>query len=49
VLGDDHPDTLTTANILAAILTRVGKYQATRGFDEGIDTSRERTNEDDEI
>ena len=47
VLGDDHPDTLTSANNLARDLSALGDYQQARTLDEDTLTRRRRVLGDD--
>ena len=47
VLGDDHPDTLTSAYILAAKLSEQGDYQAARELTEDTLARRRRVLGDD--
>jgi hypothetical protein len=47
VLGDDHPDTLTSAFHLVAELTELGEYQAARELNEDILARRRRVLGDD--
>jgi len=47
VLGDDHPDTLTSANRLAADLRELGEYQRARALDEDTLARRRRVLRDD--
>jgi len=42
VLGEDHPDTLTSAFILAAKLSELGEYQAAKELNEDILARRRR-------
>ena len=42
VLGEDHPDTLTSAFILAGELFELGEYQAARELNEDILARRRR-------
>jgi len=42
VLGEDHPDTLTSAFIFAAALFELGEYQAARELNEDILARRRR-------
>ncbi len=47
LLGDDHPDTLTSASRLAAELRALGEYQKARARDEDTLTRRRRVLGDD--
>ena len=47
VLGEDHPDTLTSASRLAADLRELGEYQQARGLDEDTLARRRRVLGDD--
>ena len=47
VLGDDHPDTLTSANNLAADLAALGEHEQARALDEDTLTRRRRVLGDD--
>jgi hypothetical protein len=47
VLGDDYPDTLTSASRLAADLRGLGEYQQARAFDEDTLARRRRVLGDD--
>jgi Tetratricopeptide repeat len=47
VLGDDHPDTLTSASRLAADLRELGEYQQARQLDEDTLARRHRVLADD--
>jgi hypothetical protein len=47
VLGDDHPETLTSANNLAADLRALGEYQQARDLDEDTLARRRRVLGDD--
>jgi hypothetical protein len=42
VLGEDHPDTLWSANNLAADLRGLGEYHAARALDEDVLARRRR-------
>jgi hypothetical protein len=42
VLGEEHPDTLRSANSLAANLRGLGHYEAARRLDEDVLTRRRR-------
>ena len=42
MLGEDHPDTLTSANNLAIDLRNLGEYQAARELDEDTLARRRR-------
>ena len=42
ILGDDHPNTLVSANNLANDLRRLGEHQAARELDEDTLTRRRR-------
>ncbi|HEV3256602.1 MAG TPA: tetratricopeptide repeat protein, partial [Gemmataceae bacterium] len=42
VLGEDHPDTLTSAFILASALFELGEYQAAKELNEDILARRRR-------
>ena len=42
MLGEDHPDTLSSANNLAADLRDLGEYQAARDLDEDTLARRRR-------
>ena len=42
MLGEDHPDTLTSARNLAADLTNLGEHQAARELDEDTLARRRR-------
>jgi hypothetical protein len=42
VLGDDHPDTLTSASRLAADLRELGEYRQARALDEDTLARRRR-------
>jgi hypothetical protein len=47
VLGDDHPETLTSASRLAADLRALGEYQQARALDEDTLARRRRVLGDD--
>ena len=47
MLGDDHPNTLTSANNLAADLRNLGEHQAARELDEDTLARRRRVLGDD--
>jgi hypothetical protein len=47
VLGEDHPDTLTSANRLAADLRTLGEYERARALDEDTLARRRRALGDD--
>jgi hypothetical protein len=47
VLGDDHPETLTSAGRLAAELRTLGEYQQARDLDEDTLARRRRVQGDD--
>jgi hypothetical protein len=47
MLGDDHPDTLTSASWLAAELRELGEYQQARELDEDTVARRRRVLGDD--
>jgi hypothetical protein len=47
ILGDDHPDTLTSASRLAGRLRTLGEYQQARALDEDIHARRRRVLGDD--
>ena len=46
MLGEDHPDTLRTANNLAVDLRNLGEHQAARELDEDILARRRVLGED---
>jgi hypothetical protein len=48
VLGEDHPDTLASANNLAIDLRELGENQAARELDHDTEMRRERSRDSDE-